>query len=200
MLYSTLHSQRSFRVWCRKLIKRIINGLYGNSSDSATLFKGRHWAGLMPRSAIMRYALDKPTVSISQDKEGIGASGDAGFIGTDLLRRFTVILDYHAHKMKLIPNAHFKEPYEVDMSGLELWTEANNFKKIKIKRVQANFPAARAGLREGDEIVSVNDHPASEFDIDRLVRMFKQVGKVYRLKVRRSDQVITTKLKMRRMI
>ena len=31
------------RLWCRKLIKRIINGMYGNSSDSATLFKGRHF-------------------------------------------------------------------------------------------------------------------------------------------------------------
>jgi predicted aspartyl protease len=147
-----------------------------------------------------QYIIDKPVVHISQDTEGFGASADAGFIGTELLRRFTVILDYQSQRMLLKPNANFKEPFEVDMSGLEMRTEANNFKVIKIKHVRANFPAAEAGLREDDEIVAVNGHPAAEFDLDKLAKMFKQAGKEYQLTVRRGDKVIRARLKMKRVI
>jgi hypothetical protein len=147
-----------------------------------------------------QYILSKPVVSISQDEEGIGASADAGFIGTDLLRRFTLIIDYQSHRMKLLPNTHFQEPFEIDMSGLELWTEPNNFKAIKIKKVRANFPAAQAGLRDDDEVVAINGRPASGFDLDKLMKMFKQEGKAYLLTVKRGNQLIKAKLRMRRTI
>jgi len=64
----------------------------------------------------------------------------------------------------LKPNGHFKEPFEVDLSGLELISEANDFKVIKIKKVRANFPAAQAGLREGDIITAVNGRDQRQLD------------------------------------
>lgn len=146
------------------------------------------------------YTINNPVVSISQDSEGFGASTEAGFMGTDLLRRFTVTLDYQSQRMLLKPNAHFNEPFEVDMSGLEMMTEADSFKVIKIKRVRATFPAAEAGLHEGDEIVAIDGHPATEFGLGRLADMFKREGKEYQLTVRRGDKVMEVKLKMRRAV
>jgi C-terminal processing protease CtpA/Prc len=96
------------------------------------------------------------------------------------------------------PNAQFAEPYEADMSGLELVTEADDFKAIRIERVRPHFPADEAGLREGDKLVSVNGRPAAEFDLDKLARMFRRAGKVYLLTVERGGQVISARLKMRR--
>lgn len=147
-----------------------------------------------------RHIVTRPVASISQDAEGFGAGDAAGSIGSDLLRRFTVVLDYRSRRMLLKPNAHFKEPYEVDMSGLELVTRPDDFKVIQIKLVRAGFPAAEAGLRAGDIIVYIDGRPASELDLDKLVRMFKRVGKEYLLTVRRSDKVIRAKLKMRRAV
>jgi C-terminal processing protease CtpA/Prc len=69
--------------------------------------------------------------------------------------------------------------------------------KRKIKHVRANFPAAEAGLREGDTITAVNGHPVIEFDLDKLAKMFKQEGK-YLLTVRRGDKIIHSKLKLKR--
>ena len=149
---------------------------------------------------IGKYTINRPVVSISQDIEGIGAGTDAGIIGAEILRRFTVTLDYSTSRMLLVPNAHFNEPYEVDMSGLELVTKPDDFKAIVIKSVLANYPAAEAGLREGDEIISINGHPIGEFNLAQLVRMFKQEGKQYLLRVRRGDQVIRARLKMRRAV
>jgi C-terminal processing protease CtpA/Prc len=147
-----------------------------------------------------RYTMSRPIVSISQDTEGFGASADAGVIGGELLRRFTVILDYQSSRILLKPNAQFAEPYETDMSGLELVTRADDFKVIQIKRVRARFPADEAGLREGDTIIAINGHPALEFDLDKLAKMFKQAGKVYLLTLQRGRQVIRVRLKMKRVV
>jgi C-terminal processing protease CtpA/Prc len=86
------------------------------------------------------------------------------------------------------------------MSGLELMTGANDFKAILIKDVRAGTPAAEAGLREGDMVVSINGRPASEFDLDKLSQMFRQSGKEYLLTVRRDDQVISARLRLKRMV
>jgi hypothetical protein len=147
-----------------------------------------------------KYTLNKPVISILEDKNGDAANHLTGFLGSDLLRRFTVILDYQSQRILLKPNADFNEPFEVDLSGLELVTEANNYKVIKIKQVRANFPAAKAGLREGDIISVVNSRPAAEYGLDRLMKMFKRDGKEYRLIIKRDNKVISTKLKMKRVI
>jgi hypothetical protein len=147
-----------------------------------------------------RYMIGRPVVSISQDAAGYGAGGDAGVVGGEVLRRFTVTLDYRSKRILLKPNARFTEPYESDMSGLELVTRADDFKAIQIKRVRAHFPADDAGLREGDTIVSVNGRPSVEFDLDELSMMFKRAGKVYLLTIERGGRMMRVKLKMKRVV
>lgn len=147
-----------------------------------------------------KYSIKQPIISISQGAESSGIIFETGFIGTDLLRRFTVILDYGSKRMRLIPNADFNEPFEADMSGLELVTKANNFKIVKIKKVRATFPAAKAGLREGDEVLAVDGRPAAVYGLDKLSKMFKQEGKKYKLLVKRDGKLINVKLKMKRII
>lgn len=146
------------------------------------------------------YTISNPVVSISQDSAGFGAGTEAGVIGGEVLRRFTVILDYQSNRMLLKPNAHFKEPYEVDMSGLELMTKPDDFKIVQITSVMAQSPAAVAGLREGDIIVAIDGHPISEFDLAELVSIFKQPGKAYWLTIKRGEEVIKAMLKMKRAV
>ncbi len=146
------------------------------------------------------YLLKRPIISISQGAEASDSKFDTGIIGTDLLRRFTVILDYQSNRILLKPNAAFNEPFEADLSGLELVTEANNFSLIKIKHVRAKFPAAAAGLREGDTIVTVENRPAARYGLSKLAQMFRQDGKEYRLTIKRDNRVINARLKLKRII
>lgn len=146
------------------------------------------------------YSVNKPVISISQDQEGIGGGAQAGIIGADLLRRFTLVLDYQSQRVLLKPNVYFNEPYEIDMSGLDLMTKANDFKTIQIKNVRMHSPAAEAGLREGDVIMTVNGRPSAEFDLDKLTRVFMQNGKEYLLRIKRGNKKISTTLKMRRAV
>jgi hypothetical protein len=149
---------------------------------------------------IGKYVIKRPVVSIYRGETGGDASADAGVIGSEIFRRFTVTLDYQSGKMLLKPNAHFKEPYEIDMSGLELMTRADDFKVILIKSVLANSPAAAAGLREGDQLIAINNKSAARFNLAQLTMMFKQAGKVYPLTIKRGDRTIRTKLRLRRAV
>ena len=149
---------------------------------------------------IGKYTLDQPVIGILEDKNGKSASPYIGLIGTDLLRRFTVVLDYQSERMLLEPNADYKEPFEIDLSGLQLVAKGGDLKTIVIKQVRAGFPAAVSGLREGDILVSVDSRSIDEFDLDKLSKMFRQNGSEYQLTVKRGSELINVKLTLKKII
>lgn len=155
----------------------------------------------IPSIRIGKYSLQRPVVSITQNAEGIeSGTGATGIIGAEMLRRFTVVLDYASSRLLLTPNAHFNEPFEIDMSGLEIVSKPDDAHAFVIKSVLPHYPAAEAGLREGDEFMSIDGRPASEFDLDQLVRMFKEPEKSYSLTIQRRRQKISVVLTMKRKV
>jgi Aspartyl protease/PDZ domain len=146
-----------------------------------------------------RFTINRPVTALPQ--EGMfGRAGKAGNIGTAILRRFKVTFDYSRNRMILEPNEHFLEPYEHDMSGLQLVTESPAFSVVRIHRVSQNSPAAETGLKSGDEIVTIGGRPAGEFRLAALREMFRQPDKQYALQIKRGSDVTTVALKTRRMI
>jgi len=62
-----------------------------------------------------RIIFDNPPIALSLDTEGGGASEDNdGIVGGELLRRFTVIIDYSRQHMILERNNSFNEPYDIE--------------------------------------------------------------------------------------
>ncbi|GAB4093288.1 aspartyl protease family protein [Flaviaesturariibacter terrae] len=76
-----------------------------------------------------------------------------GLVGSDLLRRFNAIINYDRSEFYLVPNSHFQDPFEYGYCGLELYL-VNDV--IIIGDVARGSPAERAGLREGDVVLSIN--------------------------------------------
>jgi hypothetical protein len=76
-----------------------------------------------------------------------------GLIGSDLLRRFNVILNYDRRDIYLVPNTHYTDPFDYSYSGMELYFIDG---KITVGDVAINSPAQQAGLLEGDVVVAVN--------------------------------------------
>jgi len=74
-------------------------------------------------------------------------------LGAGVLRRFTVAFDYEAKKMYLAPNDRFGRPDEFDRSGLWLLGADD---ALEVADVAEGSAAARAGLRAGDRIVSID--------------------------------------------
>lgn len=96
-----------------------------------------------------------------------------GNIGNEILKRFTIIMDYSRKELLLKPNRRFDDPFEHDMSGMSLVSDGKSFRRYFITRIMPNSPAEEAGLEIDDEIMSINLRPAKEMtisEIDNLLR------------------------------
>lgn len=81
-----------------------------------------------------------------------------GTIGGQLLKRFRVVFDYSNERIFLKKSSFYKKPFEYDMSGLSLNATGKKLDSIIVERVYEGRPAANAGLKKGDIILSINGH------------------------------------------
>ena len=128
----------------------------------------------------------------------IADAGKAGNIGGKCLRRFRIIFEYSRGRMTLEPNAYFALPDEFDMSGVALAGEGPDLSQIKVLRVRPNSPASEAGLLIQDLIEAVDGQPIRE--LARIKQLFRQDGREYLLTVKRAEQRLQLKIKLRRLI
>ncbi|HSP16849.1 MAG TPA: PDZ domain-containing protein [Thermoanaerobaculia bacterium] len=146
------------------------------------------------------FRIASPVAIFTRCDSGPFASPEAeGNIGAAILEKFKVILDYARNRIILEPNARFAEPIEYNRSGLSLTTEGDDFKTIKIAAVAGNAPASEAGLQAGDVVSEINGRPATQFTLTQIRSVFKD-AKECDLTIRRGDQRLTVKLRLRRII
>ena len=125
-----------------------------------------------------------------------------GSIGCELLRRFRVTLNYPAGYMVLKPIKRLlREPFEYNMSGLELRARGNGFQQYFIDQVAAGSPGHQAGLLAGDELLIVNNVPSSRLTLSDIFRMLQAgEGKFVSVLVKRRNQLIESRFKLKRII
>ena len=145
-----------------------------------------------------RFVITNPLTGFTRVGE-IADAGKAGNIGGGFLRRFRVIFDYSRKRMILEPNSRLTEADEFDMSGASLGSEPPAFTVIKVVRLRPDSPAAQAGLKAHDVIIAVDGQPATMLNVNKLRKMFS-VERECLLKVKRGDQIVEVKLKLRRLI
>jgi len=78
----------------------------------------------------------------------------SGIIGNDILRRFNVILNYAKKEFYFMPNSHYQDAFDYAYSGIELYMIDG---KIILGDVATGSPAEKAGLKEGDEVIGINN-------------------------------------------
>lgn len=96
-----------------------------------------------------------------------------GNLGIGLLKKFTVVFDYHGGAIYLKPGPNFREPFEQDMSGLEYYADGDGFKRIIISRVEPGSAGDKIGLEKDDEIVSINFKPIASMTLEEVDNLFK---------------------------
>ena len=161
----------------------------------------------IPRLKIGHFELEKPTISFLDSlstKLARRFKQRNGSLGSGVLKRFTVWLDYPNKQVMLKKNKFFKAPFNYNMSGLdvvyngkELVKEEEqdiskyklsgknsvtfftnfsyNFKpSYKIKTVVKNSSADKAGLKAGDLIVRINKKPTYTYKLKDIVKTFSE--------------------------
>lgn len=155
--------------------------------------------GRVKNLRIGRFVIDNPVTGFIKVGE-IAEPGRIGNIGGRLLRKFRVIFDYSRRQMILEPTSRLTEAEEFDMSGAALTSEAPAFTDIKVVRVRPDSPAAKAGLQQQDVIMAVDNQPATTLTVSKLRKMFRVEGREYLLSVKRGEQILQIKIKLRRLI
>lgn len=163
-----------------------------------------------------------------------------GSIGGDILKRFTLVMDYNSRKMILRKNMNYSDPFFYNMAGLtvehdglevvtELTTHRNfSFNnsaspqngttsqaitdvnvytqfalvpKYVIVAIRKGSPSDLAGLKVGDEILSINGRLAYNIKLFELTALFSsKVGKRLNLKIRRNDVVQKVRFTLKKVI
>ncbi|WP_149241212.1 aspartyl protease family protein [Dyadobacter sp. 32] len=140
--------------------------------------------------------------SVSFSSKLRGGFDRQGNIGCELLRRFKVTMNYRDRYMVLKPiKNRLREKFEHDMSGLEIRAEGKDLRSYVVNHVQEKSPAADAGLEEGDQLLFIDDHSATELNVSEIYKLMQLGdGKHIELLVKRNGNIFFTKLTLRRMI
>ncbi|PZR26737.1 MAG: signal protein PDZ [Citrobacter freundii] len=115
----------------------------------------------------------------------------AGLIGNDIFRRFNVVFNYAKRDIHLLPNTHFRDPFDYSYSGVELYYVDN---KILIGDVAKGSPADRAGIMEGDEVIGINNNLSQNFGQYKIA--LQATGERVKITLRRNMELMQKEFKV----
>lgn len=105
--------------------------------------------------------------------DSLGNKGRNANLGAEILSRFNTIYDYQNRCMYIKKNERFGRPFEHDMSGIELYSESGPPSRTIVNKIEPESPADLAGLKENDEIISINFKKIDDYSLDDIGAMFK---------------------------
>lgn len=135
-------------------------------------------------------------ISLSSDQKGVSAyNGYMGILGSRIISRFNLVLDYREKVIYLKPNQSHSATFDFPMSGLR-------FKKINgkvfISSVSEESPAAENGLKADQAVVSVDGYKGG--DLDKIYKLLQQEGKTVNIMISVGGEQKEVSLKLRKLL
>lgn len=124
-----------------------------------------------------------------------------GNIGAEVLKRFHVTFDYQNNAMYLKKNNSFKELFEHDMSGLEIYSNSSDENRFFINRVEVGSPGEKAGFELGDELISINFKDIRFSSLDDITSLLKSIdGQTILFEIVRKNNILVKLLRLKRRV
>ena len=157
--------------------------------------------GRLKEMQLASYAAQDTLVTFSRaDLPGAADAQLAGAIGSGLLGRFTVVLDYAHQQLILAPNSRFPSDDQEDKSGISVVAKGAALKTFEVVEVEPGTPAAKAGIEKGDVIAGIDQDPAADLTLAEIRELFQQIGHKYTLVIDRHGQSRQITIEMKRQI
>jgi len=115
-----------------------------------------------------------------------------GLIGNDILRRFNVILNYDRRDIHLLPNSHFRDPFDYSYTGLGIYKIEG---EVRVVDIMVGSPAEKAGFQPGDIIMAMNNNFSK--NVQTYKSLMQNVGEKLKVLVLREEGPIILTLKVR---
>lgn len=116
----------------------------------------------------------------------------AGLIGNDILRRFNITMNYEKRLFYLVPNSHYRDPFDYSYTGLGLYWEDG---EIRVGDVMKNSPADEAGFQIDDVIIGLNNNKSQNLQLYK--SMMQNIGDKIKFQVSRPDGLVELNLKIK---
>jgi hypothetical protein len=146
------------------------------------------------------YDFNQPIISFAEQvefDEVFKKTGRNGSVGGAILSRFRVIFDYFNESLYLKKSARYHDTFDYNMSGIDLITDGNNFNKFIVYDVAEDSPAHRAGIKKGDEVISINTYPSRIFNLSDFSTLFmEKENKVVRMQLKRDGEEVKAKFRL----
>jgi len=144
-------------------------------------------------------------VTAFPDSSSIGEAtlenGRNGSVGSEILRRFNVVIDYHNRRLILRKNNDYRAPFHYDMSGMEIGSVIAGFPFYRILNISDASPAAETDLRVDDELYAINGTLASKMTMIEIVELLRsKEGRKIRMTVMRNGESVKVVFKLRKLI
>jgi hypothetical protein len=123
------------------------------------------------------------------DSLKLGSTTRNGTIGGETLSRFTVVFNFSREEIHLKKNHAFKKGFHYNLSGMTVKAKGSRLNIFEVTGVRQQSTADKAGLKEGDLIVSINGQLTSNIDLNIINAMLNhRPGKKINLNVDRKGQ------------
>lgn len=151
----------------RKFVNTQVEGLIGKIRMRLTTVK---------KMKVGPYKFKNIPLHVYSDSLNIlGYPAVKGLLGSDLLRRFNIVLNYPERLIHITPNTHMRDPFDYSYTGMNYYFIDG---KIMITEIQQGSPAEQAGLMPGDIIFGI------ENNFSNSISQYKLLLQVPRQKVR----------------
>ena len=157
--------------------------------------------GRLSQICFGEFCLNDPIVSFPDSAsiaDIVKNSDRDGTIGSQLLSRFNLFIDYYHKQFYLKPNGNFRNRFKYNVAGIEISQIIPFFPQAEVWLIWENSPAAIAGVKVGDQIIEINGQKAFQLDINEIKYIFETPSnKPLHLVVLRDEKEISFKIDMK---
>ena len=151
--------------------------------------------------AFAGYTLKKPRIHFPIDRiDTVSAADEIGNLGNTVFRNFILYIDYANEQMIVEQGDKFGTEFPEDRSGLQL--TRGEVDDIEVWFVSPETPAAKAGFKEGDQLLAINGIETKQFDGIAAIRemLSTEAGTQYRIAVKRGGKELQLNLTLKELL
>lgn len=154
----------------------------------------------IPRICIEHFCITDPIV-IFPDSTMISSimrnSDRDGTIGSELLCRFNVYIDYQGKAIYFKPNRNFNAKFKYNIAGIEIKQSHELSLLYEVTYVWKDSPAEKAGLQAGDLLLEINGNKSFMLNLYEMRGLFQKPSKIpMTLLVERNNELLLLKVEM----
>ena len=120
-----------------------------------------------------------------------------GIIGNKILRRFNITFDYANEKLYFEPNGNLNRKFKTNAAGLTIFFNGG---LPYIKDVVDRSPASKGGLKNGDQIISINGELVDNIEKKEIRNIFFQSGTQLDIVIMRNGKLKYTEVNLQELI